>query len=261
LPCSLFCVPAEEESRETADVASSSGPVYALGRLVLMPIARLIYRPKVVGRKNVPRHGRVILASNHQSFIDSIAIPVVTPRRVQFLAKSTYFEGTGAKGWMSRVFFESIGAVAVRRGAGAAAQEALDEGKKILESESAFAIYPEGTRSLDGRLYRGRTGVAWLALSTGAPVVPVGLIGTDELMPVGTKVPKLTKVSVIFGEPIDVSHHGPATSGRARRAATDEIMAAIHALTGQELAHAYNESPPADAIEKFKRSILRRERF
>lgn len=254
-------MPNTEKDVHSPSEASSPGLVYHLGRAVLMPIVRGIYRPRIIGRSNVPRTGRVILASNHLSFIDSVAIPVVAPRRVQFLAKSSYFDGKGFRGWVSRIFFTSIGAVGVERGAGAAAQEALDAGQRILETESAFAIYPEGTRSLDGRLYKGRTGVAWLALSTGSPVVPVGLIGTDELMPVGSTVPRLKRATVIFGEPIDVSHHGPATSGKARRQATDEIMAAIHALTGQELAGSYNESPPADTIEKIKRAVFQRERI
>jgi len=240
----------------------SPGFVYFLGWGILAPIVRLIYRPRVVGRRNVPKRGRVILASNHLSFIDSVAIPVTAPRPVQFLAKSSYFEGTGFSGWVNRTFFRSIGAVGVRRGAGQAAQEALEQGRQILETESAFAIYPEGTRSLDGRLYRGRTGVAWLALTTGAVVVPVGIIGTDKIMPVGSRMPKRKpRASIIFGTPIDVSRHGPATSGKARRNATDEIMAAIHELTGQELANAYNEAPPADALEKIKRAVLRPERM
>lgn len=238
------------------------GFVYHLGRSVLLPIVRLVYRPTVTGRDNVPRTGRVILASNHLSFIDSIAIPVTAPRRVQFLAKNSYFDGTGPKGWLSRTFFTAIGAVGVKRGAGQAAQEALDAGRAIIESGSAFAIYPEGTRSLDGRLYKGRTGVGWLALTTGAVVVPVGLVGTDAAMPVGAKIPRVgAKVTIAFGKPIDVSHCGPATSGRARRQATDEIMAAIHALSGQELAGEYNESPPADTMEKIKRAVLRPERM
>lgn len=239
---------------------ASPGFVYHLGRGVLIPIARLIFRPRIEGRRNVPATGPVILASNHLSFIDSIAIPVLAPRRVQFLAKNTYFDGTGIKGWFSRVFFTSIGAVGVKRGAGAAAQEALDQGREILDGGNAFAIYPEGTRSLDGRLYKGRTGVAWLALTTGATVVPVGLVGTNDLLPVGAKMPRFARVTVRFGEPIDVSHHGPATSGRARRHATDEIMAAIHELSGQQLADAYNESPPADTVEKVRR-LWRRERL
>lgn len=252
---------ATTEPPETAEAPAKPGFVYYFGRTVLNTTAKLLYRPKIIGRKNVPKRGPVILASNHLSFIDSIAIPISAPRRVQFLAKSDYFTGRGLKGWVSRTFFTSIGAVGVERGVGQAAQEALDQGRRILEGGNAFAIYPEGTRSLDGRLYRGRTGVAWLALTTGATVVPVGLIGTDELMPVGTTIPKFKPVTVIFGEPIDVSHHGPASSGRARRKATDEIMTAIHALTGQELANAYNESPPADTVERIRRAVLRPERF
>ncbi len=237
------------------------GVVYWLGRALLRPVVRVLWRPHIEGRRNVPKRGRVIFASNHLSFIDSVAIPVAAPRPVQFLAKSSYFEGTGMSGWINRTFFGAIGAVGVDRASGQAAQAALDQGRRILETESAFAIYPEGTRSLDGRLYRGRTGVAWLALSTGALVVPVGLVGTDEVMPVGTNRPRFKRITVRFGEPIDVSHFGPAESGKARRLATDEIMAAIHALSGQELANAYNEAPPADAVEKIKRAVLRPERF
>ena len=248
------------EPDEGPDAVKRPGFTYLFGRTVIAPIARVIYRPNVVGRKNVPREGAIILASNHLSFIDSIVIPLMAPRRVQFLAKSTYFEGTGFKGWLSRSFFSAIGAVGVKRGAGQAAQDALDQSKRILDTGAAFALYPEGTRSLDGRLYKGRTGVAWLALTTGAKVVPVGLIGTDQLQPVGKKIPRVKKITVAFGEPIDVSHYGSAESGRARRQATDEIMAAIHGLTGQELAEKYNEAPPAGAVERVKRA-LRPERF
>ncbi|RLP83261.1 1-acyl-sn-glycerol-3-phosphate acyltransferase [Mycetocola lacteus] len=237
------------------------GFVYHLGRAIMFPLAKMVYRIKIEGTKNVPLEGPVIIASNHLSFIDSIVIPVLAPRRVQFLAKSAYFEGTGVKGWFSKMFFTSIGAVGVRRGAGQAAQEALEQGRQILEGGNAFAIYPEGTRSLDGRLYKGRTGVAWLALTTGAKVVPVGLIGTNKMMPVGAKIPRFAKVKIRYGEPIDVSVHGAANSGRARRLATDEIMAAIHALSEQELANEYNESPPHDIIEKAKRALWRRERL
>ncbi|QPZ37219.1 lysophospholipid acyltransferase family protein [Paramicrobacterium chengjingii] len=241
--------------------AKKPGFVYWLGRFALTPLARGYYRPTVTGRKNVPKRGRVIFASNHLSFIDSVAIPMCAPRPVQFLAKSSYFTGRGPKGWFTRMFFTSIGAVGVDRGAGHAAQVALDKGRGILESESAFAIYPEGTRSLDGRLYRGRTGVAWLALTTGAVVVPVGLRGTDEMMPVGSRIPKRSQVTIAFGKPIDVSTYGVATSGRARRQATDEIMAAIHELSGQDLAGKYNESPPSTPAEKIRQAVLRPERF
>jgi 1-acyl-sn-glycerol-3-phosphate acyltransferase len=252
----------DDERANDANPQSAKRPgfVYFLGYGIMAPIARFVFRPTITGRKNIPKTGPVILASNHLSFIDSLVIPLTAPRRVQFLAKNTYFTGTGLKGWISRNFFTSIGAVGVERGAGQAAQDALDAGRRILESDNAFAIYPEGTRSLDGRLYKGRTGVAWLALTTGAVVVPVGLIGTQEIQPVGAKVPRIRKISVKFGEPIDVSRHGSADSGRARRQATDEIMAAIHTLTGQELAGSYNESPPAGALHKIADRVFPRER-
>ena len=237
------------------------GFVYFLGYGIMAPVARVVFRPEIVGRENIPATGRVILASNHLSFIDSIVIPLVATRRVQFLAKSTYFTGTGFTGWVSRTFFTAIGAIGVERGAGQAAQVALDAGRAVLDAEGAFAIYPEGTRSLDGRLYKGRTGVAWLALTTGAVVVPVGLIGTQEIQPVGTKLPRIRKVTVAFGEPLDLSHHGQATSGKARRQATDEIMAAIHGLSGQELANAYNESPPVGTLNRLAQRGFPRERL
>ncbi|WP_396642153.1 lysophospholipid acyltransferase family protein [Microbacterium sp.] len=248
----------------TPEVAHSEpgmGWTYRLGRTFVAPLARMVYRPIVEGRENVPREGAVILASNHLSFIDSVAIPIAAPRPVHFLAKSSYFEGAGMSGWFTREFFLAIGAVPVQRGAGQAALDALDQQRALLDSGRAVALYPEGTRSLDGRLYRGRTGAAFLALQTGAPVVPVGLLGTAEVMPVGARMPSLSeRVTVRFGEPLDLSHHGAPESGRARRGATDEIMAAIHALTGQELAGTYNEAPAQGAVEKIKR-VLPHERL
>jgi len=248
---------------ETTDPDSPTPPspsrvrfAYALGRFLLTPLARVLYRPHILGRENVPRTGPVIIASNHLSFIDSIAIPVAAPRNVRFLAKATYFEGKGLGNALSRTFFTALGASPVRRGAGQAALDALEQQKQLLEAGEAIALYPEGTRSLDGRLYKGRTGVAFLALQTGAPVVPVGLIGTNEVMPVGAKLPRMhPRATIRFGAPIDVSAHGPASSGRARRLATDEIMAAIHELSGQELAHTYNEVPAHSTIERIKQAI------
>lgn len=229
---------------------------YAVGRMIIGPLARLIYRPRVSGRENVPRTGPVIFASNHLSFIDSVAIPVASPRPVHFLAKSSYFEGTGFSGALSRGFFTAIGAIPVKRGAGQAALDALDQQRQLLSEGLAVALYPEGTRSTDGRLYKGRTGVAFLALETGAPVVPVGLTGTDKVMPKGAKIPSLKeRVTVQFGTPIDLSAHGPASSGKARRTATDEIMAAIHALSGQELAGTYNEAPAQGTVAKIKQAL------
>src|ERR1700712_5024775 len=199
-----------DDSEDDAAEWKRPGALYFLGRVLMAPLLKLVYRPRVIGKRNVPKRGAVILASNHLSFIDSVVIPMTAPRRVQFLAKSSYFEGTGVKGRVSRDFFTAIGAVGVKRGAGAAAQEALDQSRKIIDTGAAFAVYPEGTRSLDGRLYKGRTGVGWLALTTGAQVIPVGLIGTNELQPVGSKLPRLKRITVAFGEPIDVSRYGAA---------------------------------------------------
>jgi 1-acyl-sn-glycerol-3-phosphate acyltransferase len=252
--------PREDDSTvptvDTQEQVTRMGATYVLGRMVITALARVVYRPHVEGRHLVPRTGPVIFASNHLSFIDSIAIPVAAPRPVHFLAKSSYFEGAGASGWISREFFTAIGAIPVKRGAGQAALDALEQQRMLLDQDRAVALYPEGTRSLDGRLYKGRTGVAFLALQTGAPVVPVGLIGTDKVMPVGARMPSTKhRITVKFGEPLELSHHGPATSGRARRLATDDIMAAIHALSGQELAHAYNEAPAHNPLDRIKQVL------
>lgn len=228
-----------------------------IGRAFVAPVARLLFRPRILGRRNVPKSGAVLLASNHLSFADSIVITMVAPRSVSFLAKASYFTGTGFKGWLSRSFFSGVGAVAVERGAGAAAQDALNSGLEVLERGDAFSIYPEGTRSLDGRLYKGRTGVAWLALTSGAPVVPVALTGTQNIQPGGSGPIRLARVTVEFGTPLNLAHHGSAESGKARRAATDEIMAAIHRMSGQELAGAYNEPPPANVTERVRRWFRR----
>src|SRR5690349_6229924 len=212
--------PPDEALLEPEAPVTRMRATYFLGRFVLTPLARVLYRPHLEGRSLVPKTGPVIFASNHLSFLDSIAIPVAAPRPVHFLAKSSYFDGTGFSGWLSREFFTAIGAVPVQRGAGQAALDALDQQRRLLEEGKAVALYPEGTRSLDGRLYKGRTGVAFLALQTGAPVVPVGLTGTDKVMPVGAKLPSMSeRVTVKFGKPIEVSHHGTAESGRARRLA------------------------------------------
>ncbi len=251
--------PAPQAAPEQAKV-SGVGFTYYFGRGVLVPLARLVYRPRIEGRKNIPRTGPVIVASNHLSFIDSLIIPMFAPRPVYFLAKSSYFDGTGLRGWISRQFFTAIGATPVERGAGQAALDALDQQRRILESGRAIALYPEGTRSLDGRLYKGRTGVAFLALETGAQVVPVGIVGTNEAMPVGAKWPRRSpRVTLRYGTPLDLSQHGPANSGKARRLATDEIMAAIHELSGQELANAYNEVPAANPVDRL-RQVLPHER-
>ena len=172
----------------------------------------------------------VLLASNHLSFADSLVIPIVAPRKVHFLAKSDYFAGGGIKGNLQKAWFEGMGMLPVDRDDPKAAIASLDTALEVLGRGEAFGIYPEGTRSRDGRLYRGRTGVAHLALTAGVPVVPVGLTGTEKLQPVGARFPKVVPVSVTFGEPIQVAgRYDGVPLGKARREVTDEIMRAIQA--------------------------------
>jgi len=219
---------------------------YKLLKLVLAGLFQMIYRPTIEGLENIPRRGPLILASNHLSFIDSMVIPMVAPRRVAFLAKSDYFTGTGVKGTLTRWWFTFFDMIPVDRDDHRSAQESLDAALGVLRAGGAFGIYPEGTRSLDGRLYRGRTGTAWLAIAAGAPVVPVALSGTENLQPVGSRFPRRAKVRVQFGPPLDFTDRFDGVpAGRARREATDEIMNAIHAMSGQELAGRYAERPQA----------------
>ncbi|QIX25799.1 1-acyl-sn-glycerol-3-phosphate acyltransferase [Nocardioides sp. JQ2195] len=219
--------------------------LYAVLHAVVPPVARTVWRPEVTGLDNIPAEGGVLIASNHLSFADSLVIPIVARRKVAFLAKSDYFTGSGVKGAMSKAWFEGLGMLPIDRDDAQAALHSLDTALEVLGKGEAFGIYPEGTRSRDGRLYRGRTGVAHLALTAGVPVVPVGLSGTADLQPVGSRFPRLAKVKVAFGEPIDFSgRFEGVAAGRARRVATDEIMASIAALSGQELAGQYNDRPP-----------------
>jgi 1-acyl-sn-glycerol-3-phosphate acyltransferase len=219
--------------------------LYDAMHLIVQPLAKAVWRPTVIGLEHVPPTGGVILASNHLSFVDSVVIPIVVPRKVVFLAKSDYFTGSGVRGTASRIWFEALGMLPVDRDDTKAALDSLDTALSVLAKGEAFGIYPEGTRSRDGRLYRGRTGVAHLALTAGVPVVPVGLAGTQDIQPVGSTYPRLAKVTVKFGPPLtfDVRYDG-VPLGRARREVTDEIMAAIQALTGQDLAGVYNDRPP-----------------
>ena len=218
---------------------------YTLTRIVLCWLARVIYRPVIEGREHIPRTGPLLLASNHLSFVDSIVIPLLAPRRVVFLAKAEYFSGHGPRGALRRWFFRAVGAVPIQRGTAGAAHEALGAAMEILEHGLAFGIYPEGTRSRDGRLYRGHTGVAWLALNAGCPVVPVALSGTADIQPVDSRVPRIRKITVRFGPPMNFSHLQGARPGPARREATDAVMAAIHELSGQDLVADYNDHAPA----------------
>lgn len=235
--------PAEHGSPAVVEGASVLWVILRAARRVLIPLSHAAYRPTIEGKDHVPKEGGVILASNHLSFIDSFAIPLASPRPVSFLAKSDYFTGKGVRGAVSRQWFTAVGAVPVDRNSPTAAQESLDAALEVLKAGGAFGIYPEGTRSRDGRLYRGRTGVAWLALTAAVPVVPVGLIGTDDVQPVGRSFPRLAKVTVKFGEPIHPDAYAGLPAGRARRQLTDDVMAAIQDLTGQEPAGVYNDAP------------------
>lgn len=218
--------------------------MYAVLHCVVPPVAKALWRPSVRGLENVPRSGGVILASNHLSFADSLVIPILVPRKVAFLAKSDYFAGGGVRGTLQKAWFEGMGMLPVDRDDPKAALGSLDTALEVLGRGEAFGLYPEGTRSRDGRLYRGRTGVAHLALTAGVPVVPVGLTGTERLQPVGARVPRIVPITVEFGRPIEVAgRFDGVPPGRARREVTDEVMAAIQALTGQEEAGVYNARP------------------
>jgi 1-acyl-sn-glycerol-3-phosphate acyltransferase len=222
--------------------------VYRLARWLVGLVFRVVWRPVVVGRGNVPASGPVIIASNHLSFIDSVVIPLVVPRRVRFLAKAEYFEGRGLRGLAMREFFRLVDAVPIHRTGNRDAVAALEAGLAVLRDGSAFGLYPEGTRSRDGRLYRGRTGVGWLALASGAPVVPVTLIGTDRIQPIGARLPRVQRITVVISEPVDPApwRAQGISAGKARREITDAVMERIAAHSPAERAPSYNERSAAD---------------
>jgi 1-acyl-sn-glycerol-3-phosphate acyltransferase len=216
--------------------------LYEVMHAAVPPVARAVWRPHVEGLDKVPLTGPVIVASNHLSFADSLVIPIVAPRKVVFLAKQDYFTGRGVKGALSRAWFSGMGMIPVDRDDSRAALASLDIALEVLERGEAFGIYPEGTRSRDGRLYRGRTGIAHLALTSGAPVVPVGLSGTQNLQPVGSRLPRLAEVTVRFGDPLTFPRrYDGVPTGRARREVTDLVMNAIQRLSGQQFAGVYND--------------------
>jgi 1-acyl-sn-glycerol-3-phosphate acyltransferase len=204
------------------------------------PLLRMIFRPVVEGAENVPDEGPAILASNHLSYADWLFMPLTLPRRVTFVAKAEYFTTPGIKGWFQRKFFSGAGQVPIDRSGASAAEGALTSARKILESGELFGIYPEGTRSHDGRLYRGKTGVARLALETGAPVIPVAVLGTDVVAPPGKKFGTFTRPGVRFGKPLDFSRYEGMENDRyILRSITDEIMYEIMKLSGQEYVDMY----------------------
>src|SRR3954452_12190069 len=222
--------------------AQRGGPMpYTIARWIVGVIFRFLWRPRIEGLEHVPADGPVIIASNHLSFIDSVVIPLAVPRRVRFLAKAEYFTGRGVRGRLTALFFRLIDAVPVERTGNRDSMRSLESALGVLREGSAFGIYPEGTRSRDGRLYRGRTGVGWLALTSAAPVVPVALTGTDRVQPVGANRLRVRPVTITFGAPIDPGTYRGLPAGRARRELTDEVMDRIAALSPQVRADVYNE--------------------
>lgn len=220
--------------------------VYNLTRASTRGMIVGMCRPTIEGIENVPDSGPLIVAPNHLSFFDSVIVQALMPRRVAFFAKAEYFTSKGPKGLLWRWFFNSVGSVPVQRGEQAASVAALQTALELLNDGEAFGIYPEGTRSRDGLLYRGRTGVGWLALTTGAPVVPVGLIGTADLQPADKMIIKPRHFTMRIGEPLYFDKLGPSHSLPARREATDAVMEAIAGLSGQERASGYNHSKSAE---------------
>ncbi len=220
--------------------------MHLLVRWILAPLCRLLYRPVVQGADGVPRRGPVILAANHVAAVDTAAIALTAGRPVSFLGKAEYFTGHGLRGRALAAFLRALGYVPVDRGNAKAGLAALEAARAVLDAGGAFAIYPEGTRSLDGRLHRGHTGVAALALATGAVVVPVALLGTERVQPIGARFPRVHRVTVRYGEPLDFARYeGLGGSTVIRRAVTDEVMAAIAALSHQEYVDRYHERPAA----------------
>ncbi|WP_088287959.1 1-acyl-sn-glycerol-3-phosphate acyltransferase [Kineosporia sp. A_224] len=224
---------------------------YRLARWVVLFVFRVFWRPKVSGLENIPREGPVIVASNHLSFVDSVVIPLCVPRRVRFLAKAEYFEGRTLLGRLNAVFFRAVDAVPVRRDAARDSMASLETALGVLREGHAFGIYPEGTRSRDGRLYRGKTGVGWLALESGAPIVPVCVTGTNDVQPIGSKRLRIRPVRVQFAPVVDPAPWvekvaGSGGAGKARREITDAVMDAICAMSPQEQAGIYNERPAED---------------
>jgi 1-acyl-sn-glycerol-3-phosphate acyltransferase len=230
---------------------------WVLKTVVLGPVLRMLFRPWVEGEEHIPEHGAAIFASNHLSFSDSIFLPLVVPRRMTFLAKSDYFTGAGLKGWLTAAFFRGVGQLPVDRTGGRASEAALRSGLRVLRRGDLLGLYPEGTRSPDGRLYKGKTGVARMALEAGVPVIPVAMIDTDKAQPTGAKVPKLVRVGVRLGTPLDFSRYEGMEDDRfVLRSVTDEIMYALMELSGQEYVDMY-ASAMKDRIARAKKNKAR----
>ncbi|MGI5484039.1 lysophospholipid acyltransferase family protein [Streptomyces lavendofoliae] len=231
---------------------------YLLKHVLLGPVLRLLFRPRTEGLEHIPQDGAAIVAGNHLSFSDHFLMPVVLKRRITFLAKQEYFTGPGVKGRLTAAFFRSAGQIPVDRSGKEAGQAAIREGLGVLARDELLGIYPEGTRSHDGRLYKGKVGVAVMALKAGVPVIPCAMVGTFEIQPPGQVVPKIKRVKIRFGEPLDFSRYAGMENDRTvLRAVTDEIMYRILALSGQEYVDDYaakvKEAEQAAQQRKFPR--------
>jgi 1-acyl-sn-glycerol-3-phosphate acyltransferase len=213
---------------------------FIIKNFILGPILQILFRPWVKGAKNVPNAGGAILASNHLSFSDSIFLPLKVKRPVTFLAKSDYFTGKGIKGALIRWFFKATGQLPIDRSGGKASEDSLNTGLGVLERGLLLGIYPEGTRSPDAKLYRGRTGIARMVLEAKVPVVPVAMIDTEKVQPIGSKYPKIRRVGVVIGEPMDFTRFAGMEGERAvLRAVTDLIVYNIMQLSNQEYEDVY----------------------
>ncbi|MEU4369076.1 lysophospholipid acyltransferase family protein [Micromonospora chersina] len=223
--------------------------LYTIGKLTVAPTLRLAFRPHVEGLEHIPATGGAIFAGNHLSVADELLLGTVVPRHLAFWAKSEYFKGTGVKGAFSKFVLTGLGAIPVERAGGRAALSAFDAAIPVLKAGDLVAVYPEGTRSPDGRLYRGRTGAARLAVAAGVPIIPVGVTGTDKAQPIGTRVPRpgRAQITIRFGKPLDFT--GRSDDRTSLREMTDELMAEIQKLTGQEYVPRYapkRAEPTAD---------------
>ena len=212
---------------------------YQLSRVVAGPLLRLLWRPRITGLEYIPPEGGAILASNHLSIVDSIFLPLMLDRPLTFAAKSEYFTGRSVGQRLAGTYLRATKQLSVDRAQARAAQDMLEAALALLRRGQLFGIYPEGTRSPDGRLYRGRTGVAWLALNSGLPVIPVAMMGTDRILPPGHVVPRLHQVSMRIGKPLTFEAYQGTAPGKARRAITDEVIQAIQDLSAQEYVPVY----------------------
>jgi 1-acyl-sn-glycerol-3-phosphate acyltransferase len=213
---------------------------FLLKNFILGPILKVLFRPWVKGADKIPTDGAAILASNHLSFSDSIFLPLMLRRPVVFLAKSEYFTGKGIKGTLTRWFFKGTGQLPIDRSGGKASEAALNTGLGVLAQSNLLGIYPEGTRSPDGRLFRGRTGIARMVLEAKVPVFPVAMIDTEKVQPIGRRFPRIRRIGVVVGEPLDFSRFAGMEGDRlVLRAVTDEIIYELMKLSGQEYIDVY----------------------